>query len=86
MHVAGHTHQGTHIVDTHIGPVIAPVWELAREAYRRAPGTSLLLEWDAEIPPFEEVHREALKATSFMEQRGTGASSGRAERAPMVRP
>jgi uncharacterized protein (UPF0276 family) len=66
IHVAGHTNQGTHIVDTHIGPVIDPVWELLREAHRRAPGTSLLLEWDAEIPPFEDVHREALKATAFV--------------------
>jgi uncharacterized protein (UPF0276 family) len=70
MHVAGHTNNGTHIVDTHIGPVIGPVWELAREAYRRAGETSVLLEWDAEIPPFEEVHREALKATSFVVYRG----------------
>ncbi len=65
MHVAGHTNNGTHIVDTHIGPVIDPVWDLAREAYRRCNGTSILLEWDAEIPSFEEVHREALKATAF---------------------
>jgi uncharacterized protein (UPF0276 family) len=66
MHVAGHTHVGTHIVDTHIGPVIEPVWDLARDAYHRGPGTSLLLEWDAEIPAFDEVHREALKATAFI--------------------
>jgi uncharacterized protein (UPF0276 family) len=65
MHVAGHTNNGTHIVDTHIGPVIDPVWELAREAHRRSGGTSILLEWDAEIPSFEEVHREALKATAW---------------------
>jgi uncharacterized protein (UPF0276 family) len=70
MHVAGHTNNGTHIADTHIGPVIDPVWELARDAYRRSGGTSVLLEWDAEIPPFEEVHREALKATSFTGARG----------------
>ena len=69
MHVAGHTDQGTHIVDTHIGPVLGAVWELARQAYERAPGTSLLLEWDAEIPPFEDVHREALKATAFVAPR-----------------
>jgi uncharacterized protein (UPF0276 family) len=69
MHVAGHTNLGTHIIDTHIGPVIDPVWDLARQAYERAPGTSLLLEWDAEIPPFEEVHREALKATAFVGRR-----------------
>jgi uncharacterized protein (UPF0276 family) len=62
LHVAGHTDNGTHIVDTHIGPVIEPVWGLAREAHKRAPGTPILLEWDAEIPPFEEVHREAMRA------------------------
>jgi len=67
MHVAGHTHNGTHIADTHIGPVIKPVWDLARDAYGLAGGTSLLLEWDAEIPPFEEVHREAQLASSFVQ-------------------
>jgi uncharacterized protein (UPF0276 family) len=65
MHVAGHTNNGTYIADTHIGPVIDPVWKLAREASRRSGGASLLLEWDAEIPPFEDVHREALKAAAF---------------------
>ncbi len=86
MHVAGHTHQGTHIVDTHIGPVIEPVWELAREAYRRVQGASLLLEWDAEIPPFEEVHREALKATVFVEQRGVTHRADATRPAPPARP
>ena len=76
IHVAGHTHHTTHIVDTHIGPVVEPVWELARQAYRRAPGTSLMLEWDAEIPPFEEVHREAEKAMDFVAPRAS------TERAP----
>jgi uncharacterized protein (UPF0276 family) len=77
MHVAGHSHQGTHIIDTHIGPVIDPVWALARDAYERAPGTSVLLEWDAEIPSFDEVHREAQKATAFVGQRGTAREPGR---------
>jgi uncharacterized protein (UPF0276 family) len=86
MHVAGHTNQGTHIVDTHIGPVIDPVWELAREAYGRAPGTSLLLEWDAEIPPFEEVHREALKATAFVGRREMESPAAHEPRAPAARP
>jgi uncharacterized protein len=81
MHVAGHTNVGTHIVDTHIGPVIEPVWTLARDAYRRAPGTSLLLEWDAEIPPFEEVHREALKASAFVAPRSAGLAASVAARA-----
>ena len=62
FHVAGHTNHGTHLVDTHIGPVIDPVWRLLASAYPRAGGASVLLEWDAEIPPFEEVHREAARA------------------------
>lgn len=86
MHVAGHTNQGTHIVDTHIGPVIDPVWELAREAYGRAPGTSLLLEWDAEIPPFEDVHREALKATAFVGRREPESPAAHEPRGPAARP
>jgi len=68
LHVSGHTNHGTHIVDTHIGPVIDPVWELLGEAYRRAGegGVSVLLEWDAEIPSFEETHAEALRAREFL--------------------
>ena len=68
MHVAGHTHHGSHIVDTHIGPVTDPVWRLLREAQRRSPQTSVLLEWDAEIPSFPEVHAEALRAREFIDR------------------
>ena len=65
LHVSGHTNHGTHIVDTHIGPVIDPVWELLGEAHRRT-GASILLEWDAEIPSFEETHADALRAKDFI--------------------
>jgi hypothetical protein len=67
-HVAGHTDHGTHIVDTHIGPVIDTVYELLGEAYRRAPAP-ILLEWDAEIPGFPETHAEALRARDFLGRR-----------------
>jgi uncharacterized protein (UPF0276 family) len=66
IHVAGHTDHGTHVVDTHIGPVIDPVWRLAARAHSRAGGASLLLEWDAEIPSFEETYAEALRAEAFL--------------------
>ena len=66
IHVSGHTDHGTHIVDTHIGPVVDPVWHLLGEAYRRAGGASVLLEWDAEIPSFETTHAEALRAHEFI--------------------
>jgi uncharacterized protein len=68
MHVAGHTHHGTHIMDTHIGPVADPVWQLLRDAQRRAPDTSVLLEWDADVPSFQTAHAEALRAREFIER------------------
>src|SRR5579872_2124545 len=49
LHVAGHTRHGTHIIDSHIGPVVDEVWRLLGLAHRRAQA-SVLLEWDAEIP------------------------------------
>jgi uncharacterized protein (UPF0276 family) len=66
LHVAGHTHHGTHIIDSHIGPVIEPVWRLLGESWRRAGGVSVLLEWDAEIPSLEETHAEAIRAKRFI--------------------
>lgn len=66
LHVAGHTDHGTHIIDSHIGPVVDSVWELLALAQRRAAGVPVLLEWDAEIPAFEVVHREALRARELI--------------------
>ncbi len=70
LHVAGHTHHGTHIVDSHIGPVVDDVWRLIGDAWRRAGGTSVLLEWDAEIPSFEVTHAEAMRAKDYVGPRG----------------
>jgi uncharacterized protein (UPF0276 family) len=66
IHVAGHTDHGTHIIDSHIGPVKDEVWRLLGEAYARTGGVSVLLEWDAEIPDFDETHAEALRARDFI--------------------
>ncbi len=65
FHLAGHTDHGTHCIDSHIGPVIDPVWQLYADVYQRSGGRATLLEWDAEIPAFEEVHAEAMKAKEF---------------------
>src|SRR5262249_35189585 len=64
-HLAGHTNKGTHIIDTHNDYVIDPVWELYRHSVARTGNVSTLLEWDADIPAFEIVHAEALKAAAF---------------------
>lgn len=67
MHLAGHTHCGTHLIDTHDSPVVDPVWNLFRLAQERTGGVSTLLEWDANIPEFPVVHQEVLKAKSVLE-------------------
>jgi len=66
FHVAGHTDHGSHCIDTHIGPVPNPVWDILRQAHQRYEGASVLLEWDAEIPSFEAVHKDALRARRFI--------------------
>jgi uncharacterized protein (UPF0276 family) len=74
FHVAGHTDHVTHVVDTHIGPVPDPVWELLAEARALGADAPVLLEWDAEIPAFEEVHADALRARDAYLAREAGAA------------
>ena len=66
FHLAGHTNLGTHLIDTHDGHVIDPVWQLYRRAHDLTGGASTLLEWDAKIPPFPVVHAEVLKARDYI--------------------
>lgn len=66
FHLAGHTNHDQYLLDTHDGRVIDPVWDLYRTAHQLTGGASTLLEWDASIPAFPEVHEEVLKARQFM--------------------
>lgn len=69
MHLAGHQHCGTHIIDTHDQPVRPEVWELYRLAWTRSGGASTLLEWDGNIPLFVDCHAEVVKAKRYMSGR-----------------
>jgi len=66
FHLAGHADLGTHCIDTHDSRVVDRVWELYREAVGLTGVVSTLLEWDAKIPTFDEVHAEALKAKELV--------------------
>ena len=74
MHVAGHSHEGTHIIDTHSGHVADPVWQLLARARQRGIRAATMLEWDADIPDFPAVHSEALKARTFLERHDRDAA------------
>ena len=67
IHLAGHTKYDTYIIDTHTGQVIDEVWSLYDYTIRRFGEVSTMVEWDQDIPDFETVHAEALKASEMLE-------------------
>lgn len=73
LHLAGHQHCGTHIVDTHDRPVSDAVWALFRIAWQRSGGAATLLEWDGNVPPFERLHAEVLRARAWIDGDAPGA-------------
>jgi uncharacterized protein (UPF0276 family) len=65
VHLAGPRDCGSYLLDSHDSPVLAPVWALYRQAQGRTGGVSTLLEWDANIPPYEELLAELGKAKAW---------------------
>lgn len=66
IHLAGHTNKGTHIVDTHDGPIIDAVWNLyAYTVQRAARPVSTMIEWDDHIPEFPAIMAEIDKAREW---------------------
>lgn len=55
MHLAGHSDNGDHLVDTHDHPVAAAVWALYAEACRRFGPVATMIERDDDIPPLPEL-------------------------------
>ncbi len=68
FHLAGHTHNGNHIIDTHDHPVSDAVWELYAHACRHFGETATLLERDDHIPPFPELMAELELARQKQQQ------------------
>ena len=73
FHLAGHTRTATHLIDTHDGPVIDPVWELYREAQRLTGGAATLLEWDG---AHSGVPRRSRRSAQGSRSSGIGTADG----------
>lgn len=73
IHLAGHTLIRDVIIDTHIGPIIDPVWDLYRYTLRRA-GRLIptLIEWDQDIPPLDDVLDEVDRARAHAQRALSG--------------
>jgi uncharacterized protein (UPF0276 family) len=67
IHLAGHSVCDNYLLDTHDGPVDDNVWRLFERMIERVGPTNILLEWDSNIPSFEEVYKEALKAENYLQ-------------------
>jgi uncharacterized protein (UPF0276 family) len=76
VHLAGPTDCGTHFMDTHDSPVRDEVWPLYALAQARTGGVSTLLEWDAEIPAWEDLVAELAKARDVREAEPARAACG----------
>jgi len=62
FHLGGHTDMGSFLFDTHSKSVCDEVWQLYRKALEKFGPVSTLVEWDAEIPAYEVLSAEALRA------------------------
>jgi hypothetical protein len=80
MHLAGHQHCGDYIIDTHDRRVADDVWRLFTLAWQLTGGAATLLEWDSQIPDFEDYHAELLKARDFMSASDVRPPHGQPER------
>ena len=77
FHLAGHSHCGSHIIDTHDAAIANPVWMLYADAVRRFGRVATMIERDDHIPPLHElvceldqarrVAVDALRTEAFVE-------------------
>ena len=58
FHVAGHSHEESHIVDTHDHPVSEEVWDFYRDAVGHFGPVTTMIERDDNIPPLAELVAE----------------------------
>ena len=65
IHLAGHSDNGDHIVDTHDHPVAPAVWALYREACRLFGSVPAMIERDDNIPALSELLAEVAAARSI---------------------
>ena len=63
LHIAGHTHDGPLLIDTHDQPVCDEVWALHQAARKLFPDASTLLERDDRIPDFDALVAELARAS-----------------------
>lgn len=67
FHLANHSDRGHYKFDSHTGPVPEEVWALYAHALGRFGRVSTLVEWDDEIPEWEVLRAQSVRAATTME-------------------
>lgn len=67
VHLAGHTHHGSYLLDTHDVPVAEPVWELYRYVIQKFGVISTMIERDDNIPALGELCVELNRVKAILQ-------------------
>ncbi len=65
FHLAGHSYNETHLIDTHDADVCPEVWDIYADALKRFGPVSTMIERDDKIPPLSELMVELDMARSI---------------------
>jgi hypothetical protein len=68
FHLAGHSRNGSVLVDDHGSRVCEEVWELYEFALARIGARPTLIEWDNDIPPLATLVAEATRADEILDK------------------
>ncbi len=58
IHLAGHSNNGSYIIDTHDAPIIPEVWQIYKQAWSRFGAVSTMIERDDNMPALAELINE----------------------------
>lgn len=72
VHLAGHSDNGTHMVDTHDQPIREEVWTLYKKLIARMGRVNTLVERDDNYPTLKELELDVLKAKLICEPQSLG--------------
>lgn len=69
MHLAGHSSNGSMLIDTHDGPICLEVLALYKQALDIVGNVPTLIEWDDKIPDFSVLEDEMRKVSELWIQK-----------------
>lgn len=68
VHLAGFSDFGDYLFDTHSAPVFPAVWDIFSEVSLKLNPIPILIEWDEDIPEFQILQNEAMKAKDILKR------------------